>query len=1110
MTERLFKTTDINTEMGYRLLRLEFLNWGTFSNGKIFAVDTSGKTALITGANGSGKSTLVDALLTLLVPSQKRNYNLASGTERKRDRDEKTYIQGNYGKTTDESQGSKILKMRDPNDGHISVLLAVFFSEEIKRYATIAQVLWFNNGALDKFYVVAEKELNIKDDFKHKGDIRNFKKVLKSQDDVKVFDSFKEYVHEFIKNVGLRSEKALDLFNQIVAIKSIGNLKEFIREHMLERHDVNQLIEDLDKNYKNLNDSYNAILQARRQLQELIPIEEEALKYESILNEIHATQGSIFILPAFFAKEKISLLKEELETTKFNFSKMEDTIKGNEEELIRKREEERSLYATLENDSVGRRITELQKQLIDERKTLVQRQAAYDKYKNLATNQTLLTKITQENFFENRKLADEKISKNLDSLKEIEKKRDEWVIIRNNLHTQKQDLEIELNSLKTRKDLLPGLQIEIRKEICNSLNIPEEELPYASELMQVKSKESDWKGAIEKLLNNFGRSLIVPDEHYSRVNAFINKTKLKGRLVYFRMFESDGRNSKPTSPKSLFYKLEFKPNSLFTHWLETRILNDFNYVCADSLKEFQDEDRAVTKEGLIKHSRTRHEKDDRTSIHDKARYILGWSNADKVKALEEELKNFDKKYSDAYSKMEQLDKDRKTIQKNDLDLREMLRFETFSEIDLTSIEKIIQETENHKKELESSTNSLTKIQTKLTSIKSEIQKIEKEKYDLEKKKNNFDRDIQEAEAEINECESVLKLIKDDEFEKYKPEIEKRITGANKVSLTNIKNKQNELHTYFEKQREDKEEVKQRVLTSIVRRMEAYIKNFEVETTELTAEIESIGDFRKELFKIQNDKLPDFQEKFRRMMDEKVAHQIAEFRENLIEQEKEITEKIDELNEALETIDYIPGYTFIQLDCQTTVNVEILDFKKELTDCIPDLEKPEENELKFIKIRDLLDKLKNRSSENTDRWVKLVTDVRNWLDFRAIELTRDDRKQKEVYDSSAGKSGGQTVKLAYTILASAISYQFGIREKKSFRLVVIDEMFNNLDNQNSRFAMDLFKQLGLQLLVVTPLDKISIVEPYISSIHLVANNQEGKDSRVYPITMETLRKKKEGA
>ena len=659
--------------MGFRLLRLEFVNWGTFSNGKVYTVDTTGKTSLITGANGSGKSTLVDALLTLLVPSQKRNYNLASGTERKRDRDEKTYIQGNYGKTTDDALGSKILKMRDPNEGHISVLLAVFYSEEIKRYATIAQVMWFNNGSLDKFYLVGEKELTIRENFKHEGDIKQFKKSLKAQDGIKIFDSFKEYIHEFIKNVGLRSEKALDLFNQIVAIKSIGNLKEFIREHMLEKHDMNERIEDLDKNYKNLNDSYNAILQARKQMQELIPIDEEAKKYEQILEEIQNIQGSIFVLPAFFSKEKITLLKESLAESKFNLSKMSDITGESGSELSRKREEERSLYATIENDSVGRRITELQKQLIDERKILTTKQTAFEKYRTLAVNLLLQTKITQESFYENKKLAEAKLQKNLETQKEIEKKRDEWVITRNNLHTNRQELQIELDSLKTRKDLLPGLQIELRREICEALNIPIEELPYASELMQVKPKEMEWKGAIEKLLNNFGRSLLVPDKHYAEVNSYVNKTKLKGKLVYFRLLDTDNRNTKPSSSDSLFYKLEFKPNSNFTSWLEARILNDFNYTCAKSISEFQKEDRAITKEGLIKHSRTRHEKDDRSSITDRSKYILGWSNADKVKALDEELKNFDKKYEEAYSKMDTLDKEKKSIHKNDIELREIGR-----------------------------------------------------------------------------------------------------------------------------------------------------------------------------------------------------------------------------------------------------------------------------------------------------------------------------------------------------------------------------------------------------------------------------------------------------
>jgi uncharacterized protein YPO0396 len=180
---------------------------------------------------------------------------------------------------------------------------------------------------------------------------------------------------------------------------------------MLEKHDMNQLVEDLDKNYKNLNDSYNAILQARKQMQELVPIEEDAKKYEELLQEIQNIQGSIFVLPAFFSKEKIALFRENLETTKFNLSKMTDMTGESVSELTRKREEERSLYATLENDSVGRRITELQKQLIDERKVLVTRQTAFDKYRNLAVNLLLQTKISQESFYENKKLAESKITK---------------------------------------------------------------------------------------------------------------------------------------------------------------------------------------------------------------------------------------------------------------------------------------------------------------------------------------------------------------------------------------------------------------------------------------------------------------------------------------------------------------------------------------------------------------------------------------------------------------------------------------------------------------------------------------------------------------------------
>ncbi len=161
---------------------------------------------------------------------------------------------------------------------------------------------------------------------------------------------------------------------------------------------------------------------------------------------------------------------------------------------------------------------------------------------------------------------------------------------------------------------------------------------------------------------------------------------------------------------------------------------------------------------------------------------------------------------------------------------------------------------------------------------------------------------------------------------------------------------------------------------------------------------------------------------------------------------------------------------------------------------------EANEASFRRIQALIQRF-----EQEERWTAKVTDVRNWLDFSAEERYREDDATKNYYNDSSGKSGGQKTKLAYTILASAIAYQYGLDQQeersRAFRFVVIDEAFVRSDEMNARYAMELFKQLDLQLLVVTPLDKIHVIEPYITACHYVTNNQEENDSRVYNFTMQ---------
>lgn len=135
---------------GFRLHRMEVLNWGTFDQ-RPWVLDLKGGTALLTGANGSGKSTLVDGLLTLLVPNRRRSYNQASsGVGKKKERDEKSYVKGAFARTrAEDAYGSRSQFLREGNE--LSVLMAYFVEATTGREVTLAEVLWIENGGVRKF-----------------------------------------------------------------------------------------------------------------------------------------------------------------------------------------------------------------------------------------------------------------------------------------------------------------------------------------------------------------------------------------------------------------------------------------------------------------------------------------------------------------------------------------------------------------------------------------------------------------------------------------------------------------------------------------------------------------------------------------------------------------------------------------------------------------------------------------------------------------------------------------------------------------------------------------------------------------------------------------------
>ncbi|MDN5871174.1 MAG: hypothetical protein L0H73_10720 [Nitrococcus sp.] len=202
--------------------------------------------------------------------------------------------------------------------------------------------------------------------------------------------------------------------------------------------------------------------------------------------------------------------------------------------------------------------------------------------------------------------------------------------------------------------------------------------------------------------------------------------------------------------------------------------------------------------------------------------------------------------------------------------------------------------------------------------------------------------------------------------------------------------------------------------------------------------------------------------------------------------------------------------------EPTADPEIRDFQHELRACtegaLTGSEQEQYSEAKFLQVKRIIERFQGRegSSELDRRWTRKVTDVRNWFTFSASERWREDASEYEHYTDSGGKSGGQKEKLAYTVLAASLAYQFGLEwgetRSRSFRFVVIDEAFGRGSDESARYGLELFRRLNLQLLIVTPLQKIHIIEPYVASVGFV-HNEDGRDSMLRSLTIEEYRAEK---
>ncbi|MGP9781955.1 ATP-dependent exonuclease SbcCD, C subunit-like protein [Arthrobacter sp. MYb224] len=1102
---------------GFRLRRLEILNWGTF-DGAVRRFILDGENSLLTGDIGSGKSTVVDAITTLLLPAHRIDFNKAAGAQKK-ERSLMSYVRGFHKSERGGGDASKPVALRKP--GSYTVVLGIFGNAEMDKTVSLALTLWATQeaGQPNRFYSLSESEQSITGNFADfGGDPLKLKRRLRG-DGVTVFDTFDSYESAFKRQFGISGSQAMELFHRTVSMKQVENITSFVRTNMLDDDDVAGRLKNLILHFDDLKKAHDAVRRAKDQIDMLVPIREHAQRHRQLSAKESTYRSVREELTPWFMSRQLELSLEhqaELERAATRLRRDSAAKKAG----VFKAQEQLAVIREDIRVHGGGRLATIDSEIHAATGRQESQKAKAESYASSAALLVLQPVRDQVDF-----------DANVADLPEVTVRLEREAAVLNDGHgtllalvaeakAEEQSLHEELASLQARTNLLPREQLEIRRRLCEATGLEETNLPYIGELLRVRPGEQLWEGAAELALRGFALSLLVPQQHYAAVSVWVDRNNLRGRLVY-RKVDSQPMQAVEQRAGTLASKIEIKVGTQFRPYLAAQLNTRFDHHCCESLDEFRRHAKAVTPNGQLKTGGGRHEKDDRPARRDRRNFVLGWDNHEKTTTIRRLV-------DEAVAKRQGIE------QRIAVVLRELGKLgaaqravgtveavKTFAEIGWQLTTREIDRLVAEHRQLSSANDQLALLAEKESELVLELKKLQDQAEQFGIRIGKNEQGLEDIAGTISSCAKSLELRPVTTDEQVLAELG-RLTGEAlgeaELSYKNVPGIESSVNKQLTGHIDNLNKQVIRAGERTLNLMGAFRAKYKEECTEFDEALEAADEFIALLERLQKDDLPRFASKFKEALNQNTINEIVAFNAFLDARKTDITGRIDQINESLAQIEYDPA-RHIQLEHHQSSDQEIREFVVDLRACSEGAlgESEQYSELKFAQVSKLVERFRGRDGLTSldQRWTAKVTDVRNWFTFSASERWSETNEEFEHFTDSGGKSGGQKEKLAYTILAAALAFQFGLGGRKSggtetkrnFRFVVIDEAFGRGSDASAHYGLQLFKRLKLQLLIVTPLQKIHVIEPFVAHVGFV-DNPSGQASQLRNMTIAEYRAEKE--
>lgn len=1059
----------------FRMRRLQVFNWGTFDG--LHDIPISEEGFLFVGRSGSGKTTLLDAIAALIVRPQWIDFNAAAreAAHRGRDRHWATYVRGAWAEQKDDATGEIAARFLRPKTTWSA--LALTFRGAHDRVVVLVGLFWLRgratgSGDVRRHYIIFQRPFDLAELHDFNLDLRRLKQKLA---DGAYFDHFNPYCERFRRLLHIESEMALRLLHKTQSAKSLGDLNTFLREFMLDTPRTFAVAETLVSEFAELNQAHQAVVTAREQVQTLAPAREKHQRLQSVLMEQGALEGLRQGVDAYRDQVRAQLLAERIQALGVRAQGLSGALRQKQAESDNHKRLLQDLldeHRQLGGDRIERLEAEKKEREAERSRRMAKREQARQACERLGWGLPDAPAALSELLDGARRELEAREAQS----RQIQARRDELAVARNDTEKAFQEAVQEVASLKRQPSNIPGPMLDLRRKITSQLALGEEALPFVGELIEVLPEEAPWRGAIERVMHGFALSILVEDRHYPAVSACVNGMHLGNRLVYYRIAGISPALSLSVSMDSLAGKLKLKEGP-YQKWLRAELNHRFNYTCVDSVGAFKKHDRALTREGLVRHGKAHHEKDDRHAIDDRRHWVLGFDNREKLALYQKQAQELAGRIESLRGEIEALQTQENQRAQRALACQTLVNLQ-WEEIDVAPLVERIAAIDRQLDEIRHGNQALRQIMGRIDAARKDLKIGEEALQELKVDIRQVEKEIEARKAELSrsiDLSSARALAPEQQAG-----LEERFGGLReRPSLENLDTQTKLVERKLNEEIRHLADERNQLEKDIEKQFATFINTWRAESDGLDATLASAGDFLAKLRRLEVDGLPRHERRFFDLLKDQSHQNLASLNTHLRQARNEIRERMEVVNEGLRQAEFNRG-TYLSIDVGDRQLPDVQAFKREIHEALSHAwsEEREMAERRFMILRQLVERLADQDPQQR-RWRDTVLDVRQHVEFIARELDADGG-EIEVYRGGAGKSGGQRQKLATTCLAAALRYQLGGTDAHapSYAAVILDEAFDKSDNEFTALAMNIFKSFGFQMIIATPLKSVMTLEPFI--------------------------------